>query len=165
MSVFASQTKSDPIPVPFDPPHTIVVRSLTGRELDLAEAEDLRGFVSGRSPRGWAATFHKALANGTATDADAQQALADPLNGYDRHVVARFGVVSWSYRNEPTEKQAKDAAFDPHTPTPAQLTDLSDEMVEFIAVEAMKRTKPDRFQTLEEMEAAQKNALGPSISS
>lgn len=156
MSVFASQTKSDPIPVPFDPPHTIVVRKLTGRELDLAEAEDLKGFVAGRSPRGWAATFTKALANGTATDADADRALADPLNGFDRHFLVSFGLVSWTYTNEATEKKQK-KDVDPHTPTAAQLADLSDEMVEFIAVEVMKRTKPERFQTVAEMQAAQKN--------
>lgn len=157
MSVFASQTKSDPIPVPFDPPHTIVVRALTGRELDIAEAEDLKGFVAGRSPRGWAATFAKALAAGTATDADAAQALADPLRGYDRHALITFGLVSWSYRNEPHEKPAKDSDFDPHVPTDAQRRDLKDEMVEFAAREVMKRTKPERFQTAEEYQEARKN--------
>lgn len=151
MSVFASQTKSEPIPIPFDPPHTIVVRALTGRELDFAEAEDLRGFVGGRSPRGWAKVFADRLANGTATDADAERTLTDPLNGFDRHALVSFGLMSYSGVGESL--------------TDEQKRDFTDEMVEFCAREVMKRTKPERFQTVEEMQAARKNGPGPSTSS
>lgn len=148
MSVFASQTKSEPIPIPFDPPHTIVVRALTGRELDFAEAEDLKHFLGGRS-RGWAAAAVE-LAKGEAADAAVAGLLSDPLKGYDRHVVMSFGLVSYSGADPLKDEQKRD---------------FTDEMVEFCAREVMKKTKPERFQTVEEMQAARKNGSGPSTSS
>lgn len=140
-SPFASLKVSDPIALPFDRPHTITVRKLTGRQVEIAQAEHMRGLIAGQSSRGWSAKFNRALANG-ASDDEAQSILTDPLNGFDRHTVAAFGLVSWSY--EPT------------TPTTKQVEDLDDEALEFIALEVMRLTKPHLFQTIEEAEAARK---------
>lgn len=149
-SPFASLRVSDPIALPFDPPNTITVRKLTGRHVELAQAAHLRSLVAGQSARGWEAKLRRSLDSGD--EQQVRAVLADPLNGYDRHTVVAFGLVSWTYANANVEKDG-----DPHKPTPKQIDDLDDEALEFIATEVMRLTKPHLFQTIEEAEAARKN--------
>jgi hypothetical protein len=146
-SPFSSKTH-DTIPLPFDPPHTAVVRTLTGREVDRAQAEHVRSFINGRSTRGWAAVFARKLAEGTASNADAQKVLDDPLNGYDRYAVVKAGLVSWSYE-PPLTSETRDAAIE----------DLVDDAIEYLATEIMRRTKPSLFMSQED---AQKEAQAPA---
>jgi hypothetical protein len=154
MSIFASQT-SVTIPIPFDDPHTVTIRKLTGRELERAQAEHMRSMVGGRSVRGWSGAFQRIL-NGLATPADAQQVLADPLGGYDRTTIVRAGLISWSYPQ----------AIAPLTPSEAvdrsrtdAVEDLDDEALEFLATEILRRTKPGLFHTTAaDAEAEKKSA-------
>jgi hypothetical protein len=150
MSIFASRSTSDPIPIPgVDPPATCTVRKLTGRELDTAQGDHLRATIAGRfAAHGWAAVFQRQLKAGLATDADAQQVLDDPLSGYDRHAIVKAGLLTWTIP-EPAL-------------SPEAIEDLEDDALEWFAVEIMKRTKPRLFQTADEAEIAQKNAPSPS---
>ncbi len=134
MSIFASQTAAT-IAIPFDAPHTVTVRKLTGRELDAAQ-EAHRGSLLGGSTRSWAATFRRALERG-ATDPEVLQAIRDPLTGYDRFAIVRSGLLAWSY------PQALTPAL-PGGPV-AAVEDLDDEAVDFIATEIVRLTKPALF--------------------
>lgn len=149
--MFASDSRRT-VPVPFAAPHTVTIQKLSGREVERAQAEHLAAFQGNRSPRGWAAIFQRALENGAATDKDAQRALVDPLNGYDRFAVVRAGLKGWSF----TVTDYK-GTEQPKALTPEAIGDLDDEALEFIAVEVMRLTKPGLFLTVEEREAAQKN--------
>jgi len=139
-SPFASLTVSDRIPLPFDEGQWVQVRKLTGRESDQAQDAHRSAFASGRISA-WSATFRRALEKG-ATDPQVMQALNDPLTGYDRFVVAKAGLVAWSY----------DRAIDA-----AAVEDLDDAAVDFIAREVLRRTKPKLFESAEDAEAARKN--------
>lgn len=144
--MFAS-LKQSTISVPFDSPHTVTVRKVTGRELDAA-AEAHRSHLAGGSPRLWPATFRRALEHG-ASDPEVRRAIADPLTGYDRFALVTAGLVAWSYPQSLTPA---------HTGGPvAAIEDLDDEGVDFIATEILRLTKPALFQTAEEIEAARKN--------
>lgn len=161
-SPFASQTTSAPIPLPCDPPHTIVVRKLTALEIDGAQQTHRAGLLSGDG-RSWAATFKRALERG-ATDPEVLQALADPLTGYDRYALVRAGLVSWSYPQSLTPVPAKAATpakgkepGAPATPAYDAIGDLDDEAVDVIAREVLRLTKPSLFLTADEREAARKN--------
>lgn len=155
-SPFASHTVSDPIPLPFDPPHTVTVRKLSGREIEAAQ-EAHRDNLASTSPRSWAATFRRALEKG-ATDPEVLKAIRDPLTGYDRYALIAAGLVAWSYpqwvvlRTDPVNK-AGDLVK-----RMASLEDLDDEAVDFIATEVLRLTKPGLFHATEDdAEAAQKN--------
>lgn len=139
MSIFASATQAT-IPIPFDPPHTVTARKLTGREVEVAQEAHAGSIASGRS-RAWAQTFRRMLEKG-ASDPDVLKAIADPLTGYDRFSIVRAGLVAWSYQQ-------------PITPTDTD--DLDDEAVDFIATEILRLTKPALFQTTIEAEADRKN--------
>lgn len=153
MSIFASQTQSDPIPLPFDPPHWIVVRKLTGREITRAQEAHRNNLASG-DPRLWAASFKRMLATGGATDPEVLEAIRDPLTGFDRYALVRDGLVAWSY---PHALHA--AAPGPAATTKAldAIDDLDDEALDFFATEVLRRTKPGLFlATEEDAKAAQK---------
>jgi hypothetical protein len=155
-SPFASQTQSDPIPLPFDPPHTITVRKLTGREIERAQQAHRDGLTTGNA-RSWAVTFRRMLEKG-ASDPEVLKVLADPLTGYDRYELVRAGLVAWSYPQPITadRKALGDPAVD-------AIDDLDDEAVDFIATEVLRLTKPALFyRALEDAEAAQKKADGPA---
>lgn len=154
MSIFASQTVSDPIPVPHDEGQWIQVRKLTGREEDAA-ALGHRNQAGSASPRAWPAIFRRLLEHGS-SDAEVQKVLADPLMGYDRYEVVRAGLVAWSYPQsvkplspaEVVDKSRVDA-----------IDDLDGDTVEFIAREVLRRTKPALFAaTVEDVEAEKKSA-------
>lgn len=149
-SIFASHT-TDTIPIPSDPPHTATIRKLTGRELDRAQEVHLRATIGGRwAAHGWAATFQQQLAKGTATAADAERLLMDPLIGYDRHALVEDGLTAWSY-TEP-ERGAK------------AIEDLDDDALDYFARAILKLSKPSLFLTADEAEAVKKTASAPSIS-
>jgi predicted butyrate kinase (DUF1464 family) len=137
VSFFASQTSAT-IPIPFDPPHTVTIRKMTGREVELAQAVHAGEIASGR---GWAERFRRVLVQGI-KDGAAAQVLADPLNGYDRRTVIASGLLAWSYETPKTLET---------------LADLEDEAAEFVAHAILKLTKPALFQTADEAEADRKN--------
>jgi len=142
MSIFASCTQQT-IPIPFDPPQTVTIRALTGREMDAAQAEHLKALVSGQTTRGWAALFKRRVSEGVVqTDADVQQELRDPLLGFDVYTIVAAGVVGWTY-NTPV--------------TPEALADLVYAAVDFFARQIMRLTQPSLFQTAEDAERAEKN--------
>lgn len=147
MSIFASHTTAT-VPIPFDMPHTVSIRRLTGRELEAAQ-EAHRSNLAGGSPRLWAATFRRVLEHG-ASDPEVLKAIADPLTGYDRFALVRSGLLAWSYPQSltPTQTGGPVAAID----------DLDDEAVDFIATEVLRLTKPALFHASEEAETARKNA-------
>jgi len=140
MSIFASQTQ-DTVALPFDPPHTVTIQKLSGKDLEAAQFVHMTGVATGRG-RNWATTFRRLAAAGVATNADAQKVLSDPLSGYDRLTLAKAGVKAWTYAEEVT---------------PAAIDDLVEEALEFFATAVLKLTKPALFQTDEEREAARKN--------
>lgn len=144
MSIFASQTQSDPIPIPFDAPHTIVVRKLTGTEYRAA-VNDSEGRIT--------ALFRRALATGGVTDPAVFAVAADPLLGHDRSALVRAGLVSWSY-----PQSVKPVAAEGTKPPVMvdAVADLDDEALDFIATEVLRLTKPAYFVTPEAVEDAQK---------
>lgn len=146
MSIFASDTTVT-IPIPSDPSHSVTLRKLTGRDIERAQGEHLNATVAGRSPRGWAGIFHASLAKGTATEADAQKALSDPLAGFDRFTIVRAGLKGWTFKKDEKPVPVNDET----------VSDLDDDALEFFAVEIMRLTKPGLFLTDEERKAAQKN--------
>jgi len=147
MSIFASQTAIT-LPFDLDPPQTITVRKLTGREIERAQVEHLRQFVAGQSPRAWAGTLRRLLATGTRLDIDEKaiaDGLADPLLGYDRYTVVQAGLVTWSYNGG-------------GKPSADMIDDLDDDAVDAIARAILRLSKPSLFLTPDERDAAKKNA-------
>lgn len=138
-SPFASLITSDPIPLPFDSEHWITVRKLTGRQYEEAQTRHRLGVVNGDR---WAGFFRTAVERGP-TSKEAALILADPLTGYDRYALVRLGLVAWSYS---TSLEA--------------IEELDDEAIDFIAREVLRLTKPALFQTPEQQETEQKNAVG-----
>ncbi len=164
-SIFASRTTSDPIPLPgTDPPQTVTVRTLTGGELDHAQGVHLRATIGGRwAAHGWAAVFQRQLAAGTATAADAQRLLEDPLNGYDRHALVHAGLMAWSFADPALPAQVSDAdtsaeAIAARAARVKVIADLTDAPLEFLAREILRRSKPGLFLTVDEAEAKKKSA-------
>jgi hypothetical protein len=165
MSIFASETAVT-IPMQGDDGQTITIRALTGRELEEATFAHMTSMVGGHSHRGWSGAFKRIIA-GVATPADAQQALNDPLGAYDRIVVVRAGLVSWSYPKliaVPPETNGNAASVAGVVATNRQqaINDLLDDPLEFIAREIMRLTKPALFLATEDVEAAQKKLSGPA---
>lgn len=160
-SIFASQTQQT-ISISFDPPNTVTIRRLTGREVEAAQEAHRSSFTTG-SARSWAAAFRRMLEHG-ASDTEVLKAIADPLTGYDRYALVRSGLVAWSYPQSVTPVAAKDAVpADGKKPAQAAVPaadavdDLDDEAVDFIATEVLRITKPLLFQTKEDAEADKKN--------
>jgi hypothetical protein len=139
-SPFASHTTSDPIPLPFDAPNWVQVRKLTGRELEQAAASGRDLFLGGNG-RMFPALLRRALEHG-ATDPDVLHAIRDPLTGYDRYALVRFGLVAWSYPQSVKPLTANDKV---NGQTIDAIDDLDDEAVDFIATEVLRLTKPHLF--------------------
>lgn len=150
-SPFASLTVSEPIPLPFDEGQWVKVRALTGEEYAAAQASHRIGFLAGNQ---WSALFRASIENPTADDI--VRAAADPLTGFDRVALARFGLVEWSYPQSLKRVEAK-AAVPASDATPAQaavpavdhIADLTDDPLDFIAREVLKRSKPSLFEDAE----------------
>jgi hypothetical protein len=153
-SPFASYTQSDPIPLPFDPPHTVTVRKLTGRELEAAAEAQRDGIANGRA-RAWPTLLRRALVKG-ATDPEVLKAIRDPLTGYDRFTLVRTGLVAWSYPL-PIKRSDTTATGTTVITVVDAVEDLDDEAVDFIATEVLRLTKPGLFlATAADAEADQK---------
>lgn len=160
-SPFASLTQSDPIPVPFDPPHTITVRKLSGREYERAQQAHALGVAAGDG-RIWATRFKRLLENSIAERVEIERAIADPLTGFDRYALARTGLIAWSYPVS-TKPIMAEEAVPARAKTPARpavqaydpIEDIDDDLIDFIAREVLRRTKPALFETVTE-EAAER---------
>ena len=169
-SPFASKTTSGPIPLPFDPPHTVVVRKLTGRELEDAQKAHAAG-IAGGDARLWSARFRRLLEGSISDQAEIEQAIADPLTGYDRYALVRSGLVSWSYPEsvKPVPARPAIAAKGNRPESPAveafdAVADLDDEAVDFIATEVLRLTKPALFHVKpEDAENERKNDSSGSM--
>lgn len=161
-SPFASLSTSDPIPLPFDPGQSIVVRKLTGREFEQAQESHARGVAVGRS-RLWSETFKRILEKGVVATAELQAELRDPLTGFDRYAVIRSGLVSWTYPQslKPVVVTPAVPASDGVAAVPAviydAIDDSDDEAIEFIARAILQLTKPALFLTVAEQEQERKN--------
>jgi len=144
--MFASLTQQTLL-LPFDPPHSVTIRKLTGREVERAQGEHLKGLISGsRSSRGWAEAFQRNLAKGTPGAVAA--VLADPLNGFDRSTILACGLLGWSHPTPPFSLAAID--------------DLDDDAAEFIARAILQLTKPALFLTVEAAQEEKKTATAVS---
>lgn len=159
--MFASQTQAT-VPIPFDPPHTVTVRKLTGRELENAQ-EAHRSTLATGSPRSWAATFRRALEKGSA-DPEVIKAIADPLTGYDRYALVAHGLLAWTYPQVIAVPDQTSVTYPTAAATRQRvIDDLDDEGLDFIAREVLRLTKPALFLTLDEAQAERKNDSGSSI--
>jgi hypothetical protein len=152
---FASQSVSDPIPLPFDPPHTVTVRKLTGREVEAAAAAHRSGLAGGNA-RSWPEKLKRALQYG-ATDPEVLKAIQDPLTGYDRFALVRSGLVAWSYPL-PIKRIDTPATGTTVLSVVDAVEDLDDEAVDFIATEVLRLTKPALFYATEEVAEAEKKS-------
>jgi len=156
MSIFASHVQSDPIPIPWDPPHWVRVRKITGRQVESAQLAHRDGLALG-SARSWATTFRRMLEKG-ADDPEVRKAIANPLTGYDRFSLVRAGLVAWSYPESIKPVTVKGNGTDPGVVVDA-VEDLDDEAVDFIATEVLRLTKPGLFAATEEDAAALQREL------
>lgn len=141
MSIFASAYTQDVHP-PSDPAATITIQKLSGLSEELAQAKHAEGAFDGFNGRGWANRFIGRIMAGIADAKEVQAVKDDPLAGYDRITVVRCGVKSWSY-DKPVTAEV--------------ISDIDDDTLEFLALAIMRLTRPARFQTAEEREAARKN--------
>lgn len=146
MSIFASAHTTDVHP-PSDPTATITIQKLSGRSEELAQAKHAEGAFDGFNGRGWSNRFIGRIMAGIADTTEVQAVTQDPLAGYDRLTLVRLGVKSWSYTVDGKPKPVTTAAIE----------DIDDDTLEFLAVEIMRLTRPSRFQTEDEREAARKN--------
>jgi hypothetical protein len=126
--------------------HTVTIHKLSGKDYEAAQFEHMVGVATGRG-RNWAQRFVRLASQGTATDADAQRVLNDPLSGFDRLSLVKAGVSAWSYL----------VSDQPKPVTAAAIEDFDDESLELLATQVLRLTKPALFQTLADREAAQKN--------
>lgn len=146
MSIFASAHTKDVHP-PSDPTATITIQKLSGRSEELAQAKHAEGAFGGFNGRGWSNRFLGRIMAGVADEKDVRAVTKDPLAGYDRLSVVRAGVKSWSYTVDGKPKPV----------TAAAIEDIDDDTLEFLAIEIMRLTRPSRFLTEDEQEAARKN--------
>lgn len=156
MSIFASQTAAT-IPIPFDQPHTVTIRTLTGREVEAAQLAHATSVAAGGA-RHWAARFRRLLEKAAQAGQDATKvtgmnesdvlsSIQDPLTGFDRYALLA-GLTAWTYPTPITEPSEREAAFG----------DLVDDAVEFFATEILRKTKPALFATsVEDAETIRKN--------
>lgn len=133
------------VSIPFVEGATITVRALTGRELERAQAAQVQNVRNGLTARGASAAFER-LISGKFSEDDLGAVQADPLRDVDRLCVVRDGLLGCSLI-ESLER----------TPERDPIGELTDEALEFVAREVMRRTKPERFQTAEEQQESRKN--------
>jgi hypothetical protein len=114
-SIFASRVRQT-VELPFDPPHTVTIQKLSGRQREKASRESQFASAEYVQRMGGSA-FKQQLA---ALDAEtiAKAVAADPLLTLDRLTVLKAGIVGWSY----------DLAV-----TPEAIEDLSEEASDFLA--------------------------------
>lgn len=142
MSIFASRVEKV-IAIPFDVPQTVTIRRLAGRHLERAQLESQVTAASAVQRMGGPA-FQRELLTvaGPKVESASTAAPPDPLNLYDHYVLLDKGICAWSY-DEPIDS--------------AHIEDLTEEVVEFLAREILKLSKPALFRSKEEQEADRKN--------
>ncbi len=151
MSIFASLHTLVVHP-PADPEASITIQRLTGKSVEMAQAEHMRQTQAGFTGRGWASMFLRRILAGIGTEEDLDKITTDPLVGFDRLSVVKLGVKAWSFEVDGKPKPVNADA----------IADIDDETLEYLAVEIMRLTRPALFQTVEQLEAARKNASRPS---
>lgn len=163
MSIFASDTTVT-IDIPFDPPHTVTLRKLSGRQLVKAQQAFFAGLISDIQERGGPKVQKEIQELFAQNAADQQAAVAElkasPLNGLDKYAIAYDGIKAWSYPKSLERvvcyergQDGRDVAL---VRIPA-IDDLDDVALEFFATEIMRLTKPSLFQNEAEKKAEQKN--------
>jgi len=105
MSIFASQVQKT-LPIPHDPPHTVTIRKLTGKQLQRALKARQAEVTQDMRDLGGAA-FLKELR--TLGDEDLARAakVVDPFASYDPDVLIQAGTVSWTH-DRACDLEAKD---------------------------------------------------------
>ncbi len=98
MSIFASKTSAI-VAIPFDLPQTVTIRKLTGKEIEAAQVQHRAGVAAVR-PSAWSAYFRRVLTT-TSPDGEVRKAIADPLNGYDRHELVKAGLTATTWTTRP----------------------------------------------------------------
>ena len=162
-SPFASRVTVT-LPIPFDPPNEVTIRKLAGRHLDRARSAFVTSLFLDVQARGGAAVqkdmqslFRKDEGQEKDVAEEVKKVQADPLNGYDPYVVARCGVVSWTYPETLKLEEVVDEKGTIEMRCKA-IDDLDEDAVRGFATEIMRITKPGLFQTSEEAEVDRKNA-------
>lgn len=166
-SPFAHATAS--LEIPFDPPHTVTVQQLNGRQLGKAKQVFFNNLIAEVQVRGGAKVQKdvETLFQVDAADvtAEVEKLKSDPLNGFDKYTLLYDGIKGWSYPQSlervPVAELTSDGRAITVMRVPA-IDALSDEAVDFFATEIMRLTKPSLFQTKEEAKAAQREADGVS---
>lgn len=167
MGIFASREQKT-LPVPFDLPNEITIQKLSAKQLERASKTFIDGMIADVQSRGGSRVmkdmqelWKKAEApgpDGAAVVKEIESVKSDPLNGYDKHVLIRMGIVSWTYPESLKPASVVEKTNDGRDMTvvtyPA-IDDLSDEAVEFFATEILRLTKPSLFLTAEEKKAEQ----------
>lgn len=146
MSIFAS-THTHVVHPPSDPTASITIRKLSGKAEEHAQAKHAEGAYDGFNGRGWSNRFVGRILAGMAEAPEVQSVAADPLAGYDRLSIVKHGIVSWTFTENGKPKPV----------TPEAIDDIDDDTLEFLATEIMRLTRPSRFLTPEQQEAARKN--------
>jgi hypothetical protein len=142
MSIFTSFV-TETLDVPGMPGHTITIRKLAPKHLsaaaDVMKVRAQREMAQAREVLGDA--FFTTLLASTPKPA-APATSDDPLAAYDRVMLMRDGVLSWTF------DRVNDAdAYE----------DLDDDMQQWLAGAILKLAKPSLYRTVDEEEAAQKN--------
>jgi hypothetical protein len=145
MSIFASR-KTKTVEIPFDPPHTVTITALAGRHLAKAQALYFNELVAGVTERGGAKVQKDIEQLFTRSPKETAEAIAkvqaDPMNGFDKATLVRYGVTGWSYETKVSQEA---------------LDDLTDEATDFLSEQVLRLTKPSLFQGKDEAEADRKN--------
>jgi len=162
MSMFASDTQVT-LDIPFDPPHTVTLQKLNGRQLVRAQKASFNSMIAEVQGRGGAKVqkdiqtlFERDAADTAKAIAEVQ---ADPLNGYDPYSLLYSGIKAWSV-GKPLELVAVvEKTADSRDVTVLRIPaidDLDEEAVHWFATEVMRLTKPALFLTEEAAKATQK---------
>lgn len=144
---FASQVEKM-IPIPFDLPNEVTIKKLPGRHLEKAKNAFLASLVAGVQERGGAQVQKEMqdLWNDPKAAEQVEQIKADPLNGYDKYVLIEHGLVTWTYRQQVSAES---------------IGDLDEDMVDWLAREILKLTKPKLFLSADEQMELEKNDYAP----
>lgn len=168
MGIFASRTVNT-IPIPFDPPNTVTIKKLSGGHIERAQKNFFNGLVGDIQARGGASVQRdiETLFKKEPTD-DAKETLnvaveevkKDPMNGYDKATLVRYGVSAWTYPESlvPVPVIEKDErGRDVTVMRVPALDDLTDEALDFFAEQVLRLTRPQLFQSKDDQDAEQKN--------
>ncbi|HXH05851.1 MAG TPA: hypothetical protein VNI83_04600 [Vicinamibacterales bacterium] len=118
------------LPVPGDPSHTVTIRRLSALELEEAQRAAAAAATKRLLELGGASVLKELSALGGSVAAPATSEPIDPLQAYDRRLVLRAGIVSWSYERPVT---------------PEAIDEIEPEAAEAIARAILRLTRPSLF--------------------